>query len=223
MTNDAKQTHKPSVICFIDDDQDELQRFKAAMEEGEKAHFICITGEGYEDCKRQLDERKLKPDLWVLDMFFPVGGRVNTSEERVLMNDKYAELQARVQEFRTFLHNIGQSPDGGIELLKTCLKRDRSPVAMFTRKGTLDDAIRCIDEGAVAVLKKPMPSEWPENSAEKREKLDEAMLQNRPYLSDKFHQMILANRLWNKHKGKIGLVGGAGIAAGIRELISWIF
>ncbi len=218
MTNDKVKSRKP-IVCFIDDDKNELERFQAAMEQD----FICIIGDGYSDIIQQLQERKLKPDLWVLDLFFPIGGHVNTSEELSEMNDRYAVLEKAVQDFRAFLKNIRQGPEGGIELLKTCLKNHKAPVVMFTRKGTLDDAIQCRDEGAISVLKKPMPGYWPDSEKEKKKMMDEAIIQNRAYLRDKFHTAISSNTFLNKHKLLIGLLGGALLSGLIGALFTLSF
>ncbi len=144
-------------VCFIDDDPAELSRFKNAMQN----HYEVIAGVSYKECQDQLGERKLeKPELWVLDLFFPKDGVTNTPEQRSEMNQKYHKLSEDIRRFRSFLERIGQGPSGGLELFDKC-KKDRRPVVFLTRKGTLEDATQCIDKGAERVLKKPMPSQWP--------------------------------------------------------------
>lgn len=219
MTSDTKRNSKGPVVCFIDDDEAELQRFEASM----GSEFVCITGQGYEDCKRQLDAKKLKPKLWVVDLFFPSPGHTNTDEELATMNDRYAELEAKVQQFRAFLSEIRQGPEGGIELLRTCLRNHPVPVMMFTRKGMLDDAIRCLDEGAMAVLKKPMPAAWPTDPYEQKRSLDKAIFDRRPYLSDKFHEAISANNFWAKHKTIASFLVGAIISGLIQGVVRLFF
>jgi len=181
-------TKKP-VICFIDDDENELTRFAAAMAN----RFDVITATTFPDCQRQLQQRNLaKPDLWVLDLYFPERvDIVNTPDQLNTMNSKYFRLHQAVAEFRAFLQGIGQGVAGGLELIRNC-KAAGGPVVMFTRKGMLDDAILCIDNGASAVLKKPMPSSWPENDEPEavREALDDAMMENSARLIEHFERHI---------------------------------
>lgn len=197
-------TRRP-VVCFVDDDEAELRRFEAAM----AGRFRIVTGTGYESCKRQLDAQGLEPGLWVLDLFFPASGQPNTPKELEVMADKYRELEQHVREFRLFLTNIGQGPEGGVELLQKCLRHHRVPVIMFTRKGTLDDALNCLDKGASAVLKKATPSTLTGDQEEKKRQLDEAMAAQANYLTDKFQEAIDANHWWKKHRGIIGFISGA--------------
>src|SRR5579872_1642659 len=91
-----------NVVCFIDDDAAELGRFDKAM----GARFTCVTATTYEKCKERLKREKLKPDLWVLDLFFPSAGHSNSAAELEQMADKYAELELRMREFRGFLASI---------------------------------------------------------------------------------------------------------------------
>src|ERR1700674_596181 len=71
------------VVCFIDDDPAELRRFEMAMksEDTTSPRFTCVTATTYEDCKNKLNRENLAPDLWVLDLFFPSPGVVNSREQ----------------------------------------------------------------------------------------------------------------------------------------------
>lgn len=195
------------VICFVDDDSDELERFESAM----KPHnFTCVTGSTYKQCVDKLEARNPIPDLWVLDLFFPTPGTTTSPEKRSEMADKYAELEQRIREFRAYLTSIGQGPQGGMDLLKRCREaKPRVPIFMFTRKGTLEDAIRCYDAGVAAVLKKPMPNDLTGTAARKKALLDKAFADDAEYLAEKFYDAIRSNNLWNKHRGKINFVLGA--------------
>ena len=202
------------VVCFIDDDSTELVRFERAM----KSHFTCITATTYEMCRTKLKRAKLKPDLWVLDLFFPSPGHTNSQHQLEEMTAKYAEIEQKVREFRAFLASIGQGTNGGVDLLKRCLHDFRAPVVMFTRKGTLDDAIRCFDLGATNVLKKPMPHELSGSYAEKIVQLDEAMMASADYLSDHLWSAMRTNGFWYKHKSIILFVLGAAISAASNKI-----
>jgi len=78
-------------IAFVDDDERELARFKVAL----GSYFHVVTGSGYGQCVDKLKkEGKNKPDLWVLDLYFPKDGVTNTSAQRDEMNAKYQEDKA---------------------------------------------------------------------------------------------------------------------------------
>lgn len=216
MTWFSRSQRERNVVCFVDDDPAEIQRFDKAM----GTRFTCVTATTYEKCRERLRKERLKPDLWVLDLFFPSGGRSNSRSELEQMADKYAELERRLREFRGFLASIGQSTSGGLSLLKRCLEDYRVPVVMFTRKGTLDDAIQCLDHGATDVLKKPMPSELDGTHDDKQAQLDEAIIGHADYLEEHFRRAIRANTFWNKHRAIIMLALGALLSQGANRLFS---
>lgn len=203
-------------ICFIDDDRNELLRFKKAM----MSHHEVITGLNYKECRGQLKKYNLKkPDLWVLDLYFPKSGVTNTAEQRSEMNQRYHQLTESIRNFRSYLEEIGQGSSGGLELLEKC-KKDRTPVLFLTRKGTLDDAIQCIDKGAERVLRKPMPSSWPEEENMITGALDKAMIDGAPNLMDYFEDVISKNSHWNKYKHIYVLFIGALIGVFVSYLFS---
>ncbi len=193
---------KNKTICFIDDDPQELSRFNEAM----KNHYEVISGLNYKECKDKLEKKKLKkPDLWVLDLFFPRHGETNTPHELFEMNQRYHLLSESIKNFRSYLVEIGQGPDGGLELLEKC-KKSNVPVVFLTRKGTLDDAILCRDSGAERVLKKPMPSNWPTESDKIKKSLDQAMYDGSPKLIDYFEDIISKNSIRKKYKHYFGYI-----------------
>lgn len=185
----AAMTRTKPVVCFIDDDQNELTRFARAI--GDR--YDVITGTSLPHCQRRLEERNLsKPDLWVLDLYFPARPDIaNTPDELATMNSKYFRLHREIAEFRVFLEGIGQGISGGLALIDQC-KVLGGPVIMLTRKGMLDDAILCLDCGASAVLKKPMPARWPDDDDPEtiRKLMDDAMTENSKYLIDRLETAI---------------------------------
>ena len=196
---------KNKTLCFIDDDPYELSRFNNAMIN----HYEVITGLNYKDCKDQLEKKKFKkPDLWVLDLFFPRNGITNTSEQLFEMNQRYHQLSESIRNFRSYLEEIGQGSGGGLELLEKC-KESGVPVVFLTRKGTLDDAIQCRDKGAERVLKKPMPSDWPTDNDKVKDALDQAMLDGSPKLIDYFEDVISKYSHWNRYKHYYMLIVGS--------------
>jgi len=216
-------TRAKRVICFVDDDQNELARFAKAM----GGHYELITGTTFAACRRQLEKRNLrKPDLWVLDLYFPERQDTpNTADELNMMNSKFFRLHEAICGFREFVGSIGQGVGGGLALVREC-KAVGGPVIMLTRKGMLDDAILCIDSGASAVLKKPMPARWPDDDDPDavRRALDDAMMETAQQLIDRFEETIRASApaaggrwtgvfLW-------GIVAGVALACGIQCLVN---
>ena len=204
------------VICFVDDDVAELERFTKALT---PHNFTCITGQTYTECLQNLRTHNFKPDLWILDLYFP-SGRPSTEGEKLVMGERYAQLEEKIREFRAYLATIGQTTEAGMELLKRCLSaRRRVPVVMFTRKGMLDDAIRCYETGATAVLKKPMPDKMSGTEAEKRTLLDNALSDEAKILADKFEKFIKENSFWNKHRATTSFFLGVLVTALLESTI----
>lgn len=207
---------KNKIICFIDDDENELERFRKIMEND----YNCIIGQSYKDCVAKLENAGLKkPHLWIVDLFFPKEGNQNSLEEIQEMNDRYAKLRKETLDFRNYLNNINQDNEGGLRLLERCKKNYHAPVIMFTRKGTLDDAILCMDKGADAILRKPMPDKWSENRNEQKDALDQAMLDCKKNLIDKFEEVIERNKWWHRYKAKLTFVVGTVLGYFIEKII----
>ncbi|MCP4580961.1 MAG: response regulator [candidate division Zixibacteria bacterium] len=205
-------------ICFIDDDPNELDRFDKAINK----QFNVIIGKGYSECKEKLKKQDLKkPDLWVLDLFFPKNGITNTTEQKDEMNKRYSLLSKSIREFRAYLEKIGQGSRGGIDLLNKC-KKDSIPVVFLTRKGMLEDAIQCIDSGAKRVLKKPMPPNLPNNSADAKKELDKAMVDSSPNLVNHFNDVISEHSHWNRYRQIYMLFIGAFIGLMVKNLYNSI-
>jgi DNA-binding response OmpR family regulator len=139
------------VLCFIDDDPEELRRFEEAMK---KFEYECVTATSYAEIQQKLNEQKISPDLWVLDLYFPSQGSTNSPQQRAEMVERYAELEHKTREFRAYLEIVHQGASSGVKRLQRCRHDYNVPVVMFTRKGNLEDAIQCFEAGAAAVLKK---------------------------------------------------------------------
>jgi len=183
-------------IAFVDDDERELARFERAL----SPYFNIVTGFGYEQCIEKLKREDIKaPDLWVLDLYFPKDGVTNTTEQRDEMNCRFQKLEASTREFKSFLESIGQGAEGGIELLQKC-KANNAPVIFLTRKGTLDDAIKCFDKGAKMVLKKPGPASIAAGPGDLNDSYDKAINDSAHYLNDKFAHVISKNSHWQKQR-----------------------
>jgi len=219
------RTRKKRVICFVDDDPNELRRFARAME----PRFDVVTGTGYAACRHELERRnRARPDLWVLDLYFPNDEHgPNSPAELTAMNAKYLKLHQATVEFHEFLNEIGQGVAGGLALIDKC-KAAGGPVIMLTRKGTLEDAILCLDRGAAAVLRKPMPvgGAHDDDPEAIRQALDAAMLDSAPPLIGRLEQIIRANAHWARNRAAYlwwsGMAAGATLAWSAAYLLSFL-
>ncbi len=201
-------------VAFVDDDERELRRFEKAL----GPYFHVVTGLGYSQCADKLVKSgKARPDLWVLDLYFPGDGVVNSSAQRDEMNAKYQQLEGHTREFKSFLEGIGQGIDGGIELLRKCVST-KSPVVSLTRKGTLEDSIKCVDNGARMVFKKPGPSSLAVSGCDLNSAFDEAMESSARYLKDKFEEAISASSHWERCKHVYTFFLGILVSILIKEL-----
>jgi len=126
------RTRRRRVICFVDDDPNELMRFARAME----PRFDVIAGTSYAACRQELERRKLAtPDLWVLDLYFPNEEHgSNSPAELSATNAKYLRLHQATAEFHEFLDGIGQGVAGGVALIEKC-KNDRRPGGHVDEEG----------------------------------------------------------------------------------------
>jgi hypothetical protein len=140
-------------LCFVDDDPDELSRFKTYL----KKHYFI--GVGTTLARAVSDLRKTykgKVDLFVLDMYFPL--KQNSDAERERLDQTWEKFCAADSELKSVLGRMQQTFDGGRNLAKQAKSR-RAPFVFFTRKGNLHDAIVAYeDTGALSVIKKPDPA-----------------------------------------------------------------
>ena len=219
------RTRRKRVVCFVDDDPNELRRFARALD----PHYDVVTGTSYAACQHELARRRLvKPDLWVLDLFFPREENApNSPAELTAMNAKYLRLHQATAEFREFLDKIGQGVAGGLALIDKC-KRADAPVVMLTRKGTLEDAIVCLERGADAVLRKPMPvgGQHDDDPETIRQALDAATLDSAPQLIERLDKAIQAHTHWARNRAAYlwwsGMAVGAALAWSGEYLLSWL-
>lgn len=142
-------------ICFIDDDEKfEIPLFRRAFEET----FDVITASDYASLKQQIDSREVwEPDLFVLDLYFPSGPanqdtiEVLKTELLSLENDN-AEIRAAYRNhlktagrFHRVLDAWNQNSDGGLKLAeKITIDYPTVPIVFYSRKATLEDAVRCL-------------------------------------------------------------------------------
>jgi len=145
---------KPS-ICFIDDSDDELRRFRENL----KSRFDIGIGHTLDDAVADLQKQgSKKPKLFVLDMYFPEGP-LNTQRELAELHAAWIRYRTAQADFMSVLARLGQTSAGGETLAEQVKKRYGSCKYVFlTRKATLEEGLRALRRGALDVIKKPDPS-----------------------------------------------------------------
>lgn len=92
---------KKPVYCFIDDSPFELKLFKDVIETNFSGiEFICT--DTYDECSRQLDEQKLYPSLFILDLYGREGVRKNVSiPSKELLEERLDEIPSLNVAYKT--------------------------------------------------------------------------------------------------------------------------
>ncbi len=178
----------PPVIGFVDDDPMEVEVFERVF--GDQYRVFASTR--ISDIVKQMEAASVSPDLMVLDLYYP-SGRNATEPERKKMIQLMQKVDNAQRTLSAFLSSIGQSRDGGLQLLKDVQQIFPSlPAIFFTRKGTIDDVVVCLDAGAKHVLKKPQPSSIDTdcNITELTEKMEAASEESRQFLSLQFDRLL---------------------------------
>lgn len=142
-------------ICFIDDDEKfEVPLFHRVFGET----FDILAASDYANLTSQIDSREnWRPDLFVLDLYFPSGPvrqraiEVLKKEPLSLENDN-AEIRAAYRNYRKALKRLrdvldawSQNSDGGLRLAeKVAADYPKVPIVFYSRKATLEDVVRCL-------------------------------------------------------------------------------
>jgi CheY-like chemotaxis protein len=159
-------------LCFVDDDPDELSRFKKYLGRYYSIGIGTTFARAVNDLKKTYNR---KPDLFVLDMYFPMGA--NTDAERGKLDQTWEKFVAAENELKGVLASMQQTSKGGRSLAEQAKSR-KTPFVFFTRKGNLNDAIEAYENiGALAVVKKPdpEPSKKPRSKIEIKNARDKAL------------------------------------------------
>jgi DNA-binding NarL/FixJ family response regulator len=142
-------------ICFVDDDEQfEIPLFCDVFGEA----FDIITASDYSELKSRIGRRRnYKPDLFVLDLYFPSGPADEEAVEEIrkhplsveIDNAEIRKTYSNYLKARERLHSVleawRQNADGGI-LLAERIAADYPdvPIVFYSRKATFEDIIRCM-------------------------------------------------------------------------------
>jgi CheY-like chemotaxis protein len=227
-------------ICFVDDQPDEIARFRQYL--GER--FIIGAGTSLDSAIADLRANGIKrPDVILLDMYMRTGPPLhNEADAHAALNTARARFLHSEAEFYLALEGLGQRSDPGFENLRDARHRyslpmpilgriNTVPVAFFTRKGTLDNAVRAFAEDVDAILKKPDPPiQTAINAAETRlpELYDQAFERDANNLADLIERVIRRRGWWGRTRGIViaaAVSVSLGFVAGVlsKLAISWMF
>ncbi len=142
-------------ICFIDDYEEfEIPLFCDVFGEA----FDIIAASNYAKLKSHIDSREdWKPDLFVLDLYFPSGPANREAIEALRAEPLFVENDNA--EIRTAYGNYlrakarlagvldawKQNANGGLILAeKVVVDYPDVPIVFYSRKATLEDVVRCM-------------------------------------------------------------------------------
>ena len=187
-------------VCFIDDQEDEIARFRQEL--GER--FTVGAGTSIDMALNDLKKHgRSKPDLFLVDLYFSAGPS-NVPDPSATLNRARADLLAAEANFYSVLAQLRQTPDEGFRMARELRGSYSQPVVIFTRKGTLDNAIRAYeDEKVSAVIKKPDPPIKQEEivpSSDLAKLYDEAFANEADHISSAIESVIRRSTWWAKHR-----------------------
>src|SRR5262245_34111256 len=117
------------IICYVDDNRDELARFRRFMAD----QYEIASGVNLDEALRELGGRR--PDLFLLDLYFGT----NTSDEQraaILAADQ-EEARAEFNVLQLMI-KYGQRSDEGFDLVDRVTARFKNvPRAFFSRRAFL--------------------------------------------------------------------------------------
>jgi CheY-like chemotaxis protein len=195
MLGGEMRKRKPS-ICFVDDSDDELRRFRESL----GRRFKIGTGRTLDDALAELRKQGSdKPDLFVLDMYFPEGP-LNTESELSQLNAAWTKYRAAEADFMSTLARLRQTSDGGEALADRIRRRYGSPkYVFFSRKATLEEGLRALRRGALDIIKKPDPSSTEAAGKSPTEAEDEAFRNRSSEIAAELSEAIRRTTWWWKH------------------------
>jgi hypothetical protein len=183
-------------VCFVDDDAEELERFR----ESTKEHHIVGAGTTLDKALDELRAQRVKrPDLFLLDLYY---GPHTNEAKRAEISALDGQLTALEAKMRALLVEAGQSPQGGFDLAGEVHKRFPGiPRVFFSRKAFLEDALRAQKEG-LPLLEKPDPNADDTGVTEKERK-DSASKRHADQIKRFLDGRIDLNTWWVRNRQKV--------------------
>lgn len=192
-------------LCFVDDDEHELNKFKAAFESEFYVGIGTDLGKAEANLREVLPRRKFnfwrpKVHLYVLDMYYPTG-TTNNSEQRANLAKALGDCCKANRHLKTVLAELHQTFDDGRDQATRVKRRGfvrKTPFVFFTRKGHLEDCVLAYEQvRPMAVIKKPDP--WDEADVSEEAK-DNALFSSRDTIAKKLRIAIDNAGFFYQHK-----------------------
>lgn len=162
-------------ICFIDDDkQFEIPLFVSVFGDV----YDVIAEDSYDAARREMTRRDdWRPDLFVLDLYFPRGEPDRDAVDRLQketvtfeddggqMRTAYTNYLRAEARLKAVLGAWKQGPDGGLEIARHAFEDyPQVPIVFYSRKATFEDAVRCLAADGVRWLEKKPTGENDEDT-----------------------------------------------------------
>ncbi len=191
MFDTSETASDKKLICFIDDSAEERELFAKVFGCDEGA-FRVLIAETLVEAKALIGDAEEIPRLFVLDLYFPGGGEVETAaddlNEAVVFHDDegdlikaYMNLEIARKRYQGIRIAMDQSPSGGLKLIAQVQEAYPGvPIVTYTRKGTVEEAETARRTGARRVLQKPSGDDWDDTlklTIQRRVELERAFLQ----------------------------------------------
>jgi len=205
--------NRKRAICFVDDDEEEIRRFRKYM--GDR--YIIGAGRTLNDALKELQgQGRRKPDLFLLDLYY---GPSTKEDMRARISDAYEKLSAEGMKLQVQLLQAGQSTKGGFQLAEEAQQKHKNVARVFfSRKAFVKDCEEAHERG-IAVLKKPDPGE--EDSGRTRaDRYDAAFRRHLDEIFRHIDRMMDQSTWWMRHRQ---LVAGFGLGVGASVAASFIF
>jgi hypothetical protein len=183
-------------VCFVDDDADELRRFRVSMQD----HYILGAGPTLDKATDELQAQRVKvPDLFLLDLYY--GPHTNEAKraEIAALDGQLSALEAKM---RALLVEARQSPQGGFDLAGEVHKRFPGvPRVFFSRKAFLEDALRAQKDG-LPLLQKP-DATADDIAATEKDSKDAAFKRHAEQIRRSLDERINLNTWWVRNRQKV--------------------
>jgi DNA-binding NarL/FixJ family response regulator len=188
-------------LCFVDDDPAELRRFRENL----SAEFVIGAGRTLDDALADLKRNgRERPDLFVLDLYFPEGP-LNSEEELSELRTAWHRCTLAQADFAAVLAKLSQTWQGGLALAEDVWQRYRSRnYVFFTRKATLEEGLMAISRSqGLGIMKKPDAHPAAAENRTLTEAYDSAFRDKAREIAAELSSHIRKTSWWSKHRESI--------------------
>ena len=193
---------RKSALCFIDDDPEEINRFRTSLSN----RFVIGAGADPETALEDLrNQGRNKPNLFLVDMYQP-DVSANTDDEIKELHDAGEAFLKADAQYRSVLAKLRQTSNVGLQMARDLRKRYWFPPAIcfFTRKGNLEDAIMSYEEVKInSIIKKPDPNPFDATDLTLKEAYDIAFQQGSENILGRIEKVIRSSSILGRQAERI--------------------